>query len=611
MRLPNTVCFQRDETPLSLISRLAAANRFLSLPTFLQLLEIQPSAIAHGDPEAMIRLSELSGFPVDDVARFALKPDGHLRGTMNGCKVRRTKESVVPIRRICPLCIMDDLDNGSGPSLARPYSRYQWQTVDIATCGIHDVGLASVSPLSHLEHDFARFVEAHGDEIRETAGNLEVRKQPPAQKYISGRLKEAQVNPFLDDLEVYVVTDTCQQLGVFMRRHGVTELLPDDLELGYSVASRGPTAIEEVIAATVETAKPNKHTIHKFFGRMLVWLRAQSRNPEMSKVIEMFQDIAVRNLPLSVGDVFVTPVSRTYLQSVSSASTQYGLRKPVVRAIVSGAGLISDHESKDSRTWFSADAARPVLEAATQSLSDSEVGDALGVSASLAKKLRKSGVISQTFVTYVHARRHTVHPAALGEFVEKMFLGVAEAHPGHGLLNLLDATACCFCGFDEMVRLVVDRKLASLRRLGSGRLLTDLVLDWREASDIFAAIPGRENLLAVRERSLGVRKASVVLNTTQLTVRGLVEDGQLQGTVLPNDVTGIRPLFVNKTSLEIFDRENISISALAYFLGQETSDVETLMSTSNIMPVNKVSLMREPFYRRAEVATMDDRNTNA
>lgn len=136
-------------------------------------------------------------------------------------------------------------------------------------------------------------------------------------------------------------------------------------------------------------------------------------------------------------------------------------------------------------------------------------------------------------------------------------------------------------------------------------LLTDLVLDWREASDFLVAVPGRENLLAICERSFRVRKASILLKTTQMTVRGLVEDGQLQGTVLPNDVANTRPLYVDKASLEMFDRENISISALAGLLGKEPDDVEKVMATRSVMPVNKVSLMREPFYRRDEVAGME------
>ncbi|TDK31292.1 hypothetical protein E2F50_20335 [Rhizobium deserti] len=601
MRLPNSVAFHRDETPLSLASRLAATNGFASLSMFLELLGVRASAIAQGEREAMDRLADLSGFDVADVGRYAMRPDGYRKAVMGGCKVLRTSDRVAPIHRFCPLCVSADLSNESGIPAARAYARYQWQTLEITVCEIHEVPLKPFSSAGHHEHDLARFAEAHASEILAMTADLRPQAPPPAERYVAGRLMGVQANTFLDRLEVYVVVEICEHLGAFMERHGFTGD-HTAFEGGYAVACRGPAAIEEVILQAIKTAKPNNHTVQKFFGRIMVWLRSQRNNREMAAVIEMFQDIAARNLPLSESEIFITPVTKRHLHSISSASKEYGLGESVVRKIVTGAGLIDGLNAKSSRTWFSADAARPFLEATKPSLRDMDVGRVLGVPSHLAKALRTSGVIAETVATYATRGRSRVNPAALAEFVETIFRGIIEADRDHGLSNIVEATSNCFCGFDEMVCLVFQRELSSLRRQGDGRQLTDLLIDWREALQILYAVPGRENPLEIMERAVGLEQAADELKTTPLTVRALFKCGMLSGVELNDVVAKTKPLFVDKTSLAEFDRDFISLDALATLLGSHPPNVEALMAKRGILPVNEVSVFSEPFYSRADCA---------
>lgn len=600
MRLPNSVDFHADEPPISLASRLAAANGFASLGMLTRLLGIKPLAIARGEPEATRILADLSGFPVADVSRYAMRPSVNSKSSLGGCIVSEETLLYLPIRRICPHCIEADLANGSGVPLARPYQRHQWQTPEIEVCGLHEVELVPVAPPKHLEHDFARFVQTYGSDIRAAAATLVPRALPPAQKYIEGRLGGVRSNPFLDQLELYVVVKTCKRFAAFMRQHGDSSDV-SDLELGYGVARGGPAALEETVVALIRKAKPNNHTIHKFFGRLVQWLREQKRNPDFAPVIEALQDIAVRNLPFTDKDIFVHP-AKAEIQSVTMASKEFGLSKEVVRDLLSKAGVIADRTQRASATWFSAAAARPYLEAVMPAMRDSDVGCAVGVPPHLAKALRTSGIIPENLYTHGTNSRAKVHPASLAKFIDTIFEGVPEAKREHGLTNLVDATSHCLCGFDEMVRLVLERRLRSLRRVGDGTLLTDLVVDRNEATEVLAAIPGRESLAELRKRTVGVTKAANELQTTLQTVRALVASGQLAATELRNVVAILRPMYVDKTSLAAFAIDHVSLSGLAKELGRQPAEVEALLAAQGVLPANKVSGSREPFYRRADLA---------
>jgi hypothetical protein len=599
MRLPNSVDLHPDEPPISLASRLAAANGFTSLGMLARLVGITPVAIARGEPAAMETLADLSGFAVADVSRYAMRPSVNGRSSLGGCIVPKSTLLYLPIRRICPRCIEADLARGSGLPLARPYQRHQWQTSEIEVCGIHEVELVPVATPKHLEHDFARFVQTYGPDIHAAAATSVPRALPPAQKYIGGRLGGVRSNPFLDQLELYVVVETCKRFAAFMRQHGDDSDL-SDLELGYEVARGGPAALEMTVVRLIAKAKPNNHTINKFFGRLLTWLRGHKTNSDMALVIELLQDIAVRNLPFTDKDIFVHPV-KAEIQSVSMTSKEFGLPKEFVRDVLSKAGVITDRSQRASATWFSAAAARPYLEAVVPAMRDYDVGGAIGVPSHLAKTLRTSGIIPETTFAQGTHRRSKVHPASLAKFVETIFEGVQEADGDHKLMNLVDATSHCLCGFEEMVRLVLGRRLRSLRRVGDGTLLTDLVVDCTEAADVLAAIPGREILAELKKRTVGVTRAATELQTTTQTVRALVASGQLAARELRNVVAMSRSMYVDRNSLAAFAIDHVSLSGLAKELGRQPAEVEALLAAQGVVPANDASLSREPFFRRADL----------
>lgn len=117
--------FDPNETPLSYAARLAHYHADKPIVPFLRDLQIRPEAIASSEPDALARLAETSGAPLNDLRRNAAVRQGKRTYDLRGEPV--TAEFLSnPYTVFCPACLAEDDMTG------RRRGRWHWA---LRSCG--------------------------------------------------------------------------------------------------------------------------------------------------------------------------------------------------------------------------------------------------------------------------------------------------------------------------------------------------------------------------------------------------------------------------------------------------------------------------------------------
>lgn len=108
----------------SFASRLGAANGSPALIDFSRDMAIDLAGMRRGEIEAFERLVTLGGVASDALRQAAIVPD-YPYSLLGGQRIARAFVNRTRLR-VCPSCIRDDIENGSGPPHTRPWLRSAW-----------------------------------------------------------------------------------------------------------------------------------------------------------------------------------------------------------------------------------------------------------------------------------------------------------------------------------------------------------------------------------------------------------------------------------------------------------------------------------------------------
>ena len=333
MKLPVSIPFHDNETPLGFVSRLSAANGYPSLDAFLNCTETNALAIMRGEAGSMALLETWTGEKRDRLGRFAVqradeKLHFRLGAALFGRDHRRGNT-----HRFCVQCVQGDLRIEGGRKVSRPYVRAWWETKAIRTCPIHGSPITEIS-YENNKDDFALFVSANAHLFADDHGQATSRPPRELDRYLIGRIQGAIVNPFLDNLEAYVVAGLCKHFGRFLRRYRGAAVSEDrsfetldDGEYGFSAVKLGEAHISKLVSELVLGENPSVEDGASPMDPITRWLRRNHDIPAYATLVELFQDLAERNMPLGEGQVCILPTRRRYRHTVRSASVEYGLRE--------------------------------------------------------------------------------------------------------------------------------------------------------------------------------------------------------------------------------------------------------------------------------------------
>lgn len=607
MTLPVTVHFHDGETPLSLASRLAAANGYTSLEAFLSFTEINAKMISAGDPAAMTILSGWSGIGEERLRRFSISP-GETRATWKLGSAEFSKDMRPGNRhRFCAHCIVDDLEREDGRPIARPWMRSWWLPRAIMSCQQHGVSLTEIDGEDVVDrNDFARFVADNIDRVRELAALPENSKSPPLDAYLRQRITGDVGDSFADGLAAYVVVELSAYAGWFIEKHEVpgswdaADHTDETREKGFMALSAGRDAFVNLYVGAINRKQPTMRDIELFLGRILPWLRRNEDKPSHSAVVDLFVDMVVRHVPIGPGEKFIREVNVRHLHSVTSASAEYKLLPKRVRDLVIAAGLAKPSDLSDPQFRFDAELARPVLEEALDTLTSSEVAEIMGTHIDRIRGIMDAGLIPRAENGPADVRVYSrIRKKDLAEFQQKLFDGAKPFKEAADVLPIKDVCRVCMCTMEVLIQMILDGEIESIARSGSEQTFLSLYLNAVEVGRILANRRRGEN--SRHDDLLTIRQAERALGTTTYTIRALFDHGLLKYEDRQNLRSGHVSVGVSRSEIDKFSKRYASLSQIARASKRDRASMKVRLEDLGIHPVFEPEGFIARFYERTKI----------
>lgn len=605
MRIHPSVPYRSDETPTSVVSRLAMLHRSPSIRIFSLDMGIPFQSVIDGEQEALATVAELVDAPVDQLARASIvRSDGQLllRGQGLAKPMMRRARTLV-----CPCCLAEDIQASPYPWMVS--GRFQWLIDAIHTCRVHGVALVEVSVTNSpsLLNDFARLVSPTFDEIRAMADDADELASSTLEDYLLDRLDGGDGPAWLDALPWHAAAKTCQMLGavaVFGTDASIKTMRDDQWHeagtAGYAIASEGPEGIRaflDKLRSQYEAARSDSAGPQAWFGRLHAWLasrRLPGFEPVRDVVIDMVGDVE----PVGPEDrLYDRPiVERRRLHSIRTAALQVGMHPKRLRKLLASSGVIPPDHGKmtDDRLLFCAEAAKEVLDKATNAISEREAETYLTAGRVQTKVLANAGLIKPFVAPGQGGLRHvTYDKRELDAFIGRLTVDAEVlTHFDDPIHRIPDAAKRANCSAVEIVEAVLDGRLRWKGQAFGEKGYLSVLVDVDEVRKLVRGDHGDLLPLTLVQSSL---------KTTFRVVEGLVSNG-----ILPSE-RAISPrnrcpyTAVRKLDLEAFQRTYGALHELAKERRVHFLSLKKALTAREIEPALGKPAIQATFYRRSDI----------
>ncbi|MGO7570939.1 TniQ family protein [Rhizobium ruizarguesonis] len=609
MTLPVLIEMHEEETPVSRANRLSSANGFSSFSRFLEMTSISLSGLSTGNEECIAKLAWWSGADHVTLARYASRTESR-KGTWRIGDATFGKESRPGSRfRYCPQCVVEDLETAEGRPVSRPYVRPSWMCRAVLNCTAHCRPILEFPFASRKTSDFCQFVASNLERIRaqssEPCGDIPMEMDD----YIASRIRGVSAEPYLDRFEAFVANDLCDHLGRFLKSHAVSSpYVPDRLrgasarEIGFHVARKGESEIRAVIASVIRRKQP-KGTARFSFGALGRWLRSNTNREEYLELVELFQDVAERNLPYGPGEMCLVPVRRRYLHSVHSAGLEYGLFEERIIELLRTAGLIGKPSKAHSSTYFDAAQAHPILLAATQTLTSQEARRKLGVSQGVIVKLLESGLLPRVEERTSIRGYSRIRIQDLREFQRRIFKSVVVGETFGDMLTIAKVCRATLLETPDVLSALIDGSLGKVSAPFDHEYRIDRLFFNREEVVRHFLNPRRTLGGMDGSKILKQRDAATYLKVKTATVPYLMAVGLLESQVVANPVIRRKQSVISVTALDAFMEKFIPVSEVAAQHETHTKVALEALRKQGIVPIyDDCGTQVSRFIRRSELA---------
>lgn len=596
MKLPVSIALQDGETPLGFASRLAAANGYPSIGAFLDCTETTGLSIARGSADAMMLLEAWSGEDRERLGQFAVRNADERLSFGLGNAVFGRDHRRGNAHRFCTQCIQDDFRCGTGRKVSRPYVRAWWETRAIKTCPIHGTWITEVARENN-EDDFTLFVRSNEHLLSDDNGAAGNGLPRELDRYLIGRIRGEASNPFLDRFEAYVVAGLSKYFGRFLRRYRAPEA-SDDSECGYNTVKQGEAHIRAVVSERVLGGSAALEDGSAPMEPIPRWLRRNLHAPAYAPLVELFQDLAERTMPLGEGEIFILPTRKRYRHTVRSASLEYGLMEPRVTELMTKAGLLEPEVETRMKPSFDAELARPILEAARDTLSLTEAAAILDLNGPRLHEIIDAGILPRVEADRGDLRIYTrIRKQDLDDFQTRLFKRSKLEIDLKDYLPIVNAAHRCNCQLRELVEMVLDGQLQDIARNGDIFTFPHLLVNLKEAQETRRLVTKQ----AIGTELLAIKEAAAVLKTTQAKVYPLVASGILSAVEKLNPSTRRMQSFIEPKTLETFQRLHISVAEIAAVYGTRADIVVHRMEQLGVEPSFDPGKRSGRYYRRREL----------
>lgn len=603
-RLSVAVDFHADETVPSFCSRLAAANGVTSMREFCSHLGLDMKAIVAGDAYEVERLMSFAGLSPRDASRGSVRRVDN-PSAVNGEVIMARSYSTSRLR-YCPRCLREDVENGSGLEITRPYGRALWCFSFIRTCKRHEVGLQTINardidPSGY--HDVARMVEKV---FRRKDFDRDIPRQAshPFERYAENRLTKENSNPlWIDEFPFYMVVRLCEMTGAMekfgkmFRSDRMSEAdWADAAQIGFQILSKGRAAFEDHLRTWHDPFWKTKGHVGGglLYGRLYEHLAHESEDPAYDPIRKIMCDVTLNDLPFGPGDYLFGPVAKRRVHSVHSAALEYGIHPRTMHKLAENAGIIihgSGHTPE--RKLMNAKAVRQMMKTVGVAMDWEDAMARLGVTRTMWSALSK-GYIAALPETSQQGMQALYDPGVVDTFIEKATSkATMSMETTDGFLPIEKIVKKTNCKFVEVIDLLLEGRLmrVAVDNLGVG--LGRLRFDLEEIADLMR-LPDHGGL--------SLREVSKRLTANDRVVRRLVDLGHLASEIAINPVKRCEQQIVQEEALADFVREFISLYVLAKERRENIGAVKRLLAYLGIDPAFPPDDVGATFYRRRDVA---------
>ncbi|MBU2957162.1 TniQ family protein [Paracoccus sp. 1_MG-2023] len=576
------------ETPTSLVSRLAVRNLCPTASDFCLDVGLDWRAVIRGAAGEIDRLAGLAGADRSALQRYALRTVGPSR-----FRIGRETGTIATIHRsrtkICIECVAESMGRHG---FSGAFRSADWQLVSIRTCERHGIWLTSLphEKFTIDNYDVARCIERHVTLLDETATNA---VPSPLEAYLRARLDGVRSGPWLDTLPLHVVSRLCEMLGARMefgpsvRALGLTEdMLHRAGGIGFAAIKDGPQALRRSLEG-LRSAEVRKGGFQHAsdLGVLYQWLSASRASRELRPIQQLVRSFIVENYPLDPGRVILgRAIQEPQLLSLEHVRQRLEMRPERVMRLLRQARLHDGDLSRGIRLETASQ-----LKAYTQQfVTTTAAASIIGCHPGQLAQLQNTGLLVPR---EMEEGVHRLHRDDLDAFVRPI-ADLPEVAKAGALRTLWKTYNYVKCSIADICRLLLDGQLKSACRLLGPPSLSTVLVDPEEV---------RRHLIMEAPDDPSAKDTARRLRTNQQTLHHLASQGLLWLNRRRHPVTRSIRWYVERCSLEQFEKRFVTVGMLATELGERPGPLAKRLEALGVGPIYSVPNVSRIYERPALV----------
>ncbi len=614
-----TVPLGAGETPASFVSRLAvryapSAREFcLDFGTTFQ-------KVVDGDPLALAMVAAKGGVAPEALAENAFIKIGERRHLLRGEALVRGSLRRAAVA-ICPKCLAGDI--ADAPDLRAelaPYQRALWQIAAVKTCPVHTTPLVVLDKdlTPSMLHDWSHHVGKVLPNLSRLAFEAGTGPLTGLETYVTTRVALGPVRGgLLDTLPLYVAIAACDLFGAVAtlgRMPNLKRLTDEEWRVaggvGFDILADGQAGVEaflEDLRRTYPYSGAGTEGPQAVFGRIYQVLEFGREDKAFDPLRDLVGDFIRTRFPVGPGNVvFGKPVEQRVLHSIRTISIETRLHPKRLRKLLEAANLLPEGSGDlvDGNCLFDAVRGSSVAqEAAAATLSVRQAGEYLNAPRVQKDMLYRAGIIVPRIKAAEHGAADQFAPDDLDAFLTRLFDGAKTAASVRaGQVNIPDAAKMACCGSIEIIQLVLGGKLKRKWKLAGERGYMSLLLDLEEVRALVRG-PDHGGLtgIAISDR----------LRIADRVSAALIKHGHLKSVTVINPVNRCPTVVVPAAEVERFEREFVSLFALAKLQGRHFMVVKKELQHAGVEPVFNPKKIGATFYRKSDLPVSAERTVTS
>ncbi|WP_417273904.1 TniQ family protein [Celeribacter halophilus] len=494
--------FVTDETPLSWAARQAAFHTGGRLLPFLKDMKVPADDLAHGSPEAIMRLCDKADQDPEPVFRNAITAIGGRRCSLRGNSFAANFTTGV-VTRICPFCLAEDLSTSDMPDVELRH-RFLWQLAPVRYCSVHGVLLRDIR--LGAWHDKFHELQAMHDlieaEISEPP-DRSPRKPSDLQIYVERRLEGAEGPKWLDEQNIDQATRVTEMLGGLIvygpnqKASAMASAMWDEAaRAAWDLVSEGEGAVLDFLFETLESSRRQlgQARPRKAFGMLYTWLASCGATNAAGPIGKLLREVICEKVPLAPGQIlFGEPVLQPRFSTIVSIAKSEMVGPQELREMLHAAGVEEKPMGAGAYNMV-VEYARvaDVIGAMKQAASVAEIEIFLGASEKVVPALMETGLLApitgKAYSNQASASKIDVRSAChLLSYMKKNFVSVDEVPQGYIQVELLAKRS--FGKLVVVLELIFKGHVSGICQLSGDQRMQGIYVDAVEVEALLQNLP--------------------------------------------------------------------------------------------------------------------------